>query len=52
MLIGDLNIECIAILESQTYAPLIVDPDRVLTLSVPLKLVKPISRGARAPDRL
>ena len=43
MVIGDLNIECIAILESKTYAPLIVDPDRMLTLSVPLKLVKLVS---------
>lgn len=43
MIIGDLNIECIPILESKTYTPLIVDPDRVLTLPVPLKLVKLVS---------
>jgi hypothetical protein len=43
MIIGDFNIECIPILESKAYTPLIVDPDRVLTLSVPVKLVKLVS---------
>ena len=43
MVIGYFNIKCIAILESKTYAPLIVDPDRMLPLSVPLKLVKLVS---------
>jgi hypothetical protein len=35
MVIGNLNIERIPIFESKTNAPLIVDPDRVLTFPVP-----------------
>ena len=42
VIIGDLDIECIAIFPAEADPPLIVDPDTVLAFSVPRQLFEPI----------
>lgn len=43
MVIRDLNVKSVAIFESETYTPLIVNTDRVLSFPVLSEMVKPVS---------
>ena len=51
VIIDDLDVEGVAVLPAEADAPLIVDPDTVLTLSVARELLQSISRrrGANHP---
>ncbi|KAF0221757.1 MAG: hypothetical protein FD174_88 [Geobacteraceae bacterium] len=45
MVIGDLDIVGIAVIPSEAYPPLIVDPNAPLAIAVPVKLLQPVARG-------
>jgi hypothetical protein len=44
VIIGDLNIVCIAVLPDKTDSPLVVDPDAVLTLPISRELLETVTR--------
>ena len=44
MVVTDLNVICIAILEAKTYAPLIIDRNRMLAFTIAGQFMQSISR--------
>jgi len=44
MVVTDLNVICIAILEAKTYAPLIIDRNRMLAFTIARQFMQSISR--------
>jgi hypothetical protein len=49
VVIGDLDIERIAVVEAKADTPLVVDPDRMLTSAVASQSFR-LGHGARWPD--
>src|SRR5215813_6920098 len=45
MIVGNLNVEHVALGKTETDAPLIVDPNRVLTGAISPQFLQPIRRG-------
>src|SRR5262249_52422735 len=45
MVVGNLNVEHVALGKSKTDAPLIVDPNRVLTGAISPQFFQPVRRG-------
>ena len=44
MIVSDLDLECIALPPDETYSPLVVDPNAVLTLAVTQEFLETVSR--------
>jgi len=42
MIVGDLDIERVAVEKAKAYAPLIIDPDRMLAGAIALQCFEPI----------
>jgi len=52
MVVGDLYIVDVALLPTEAEAPLVVDPDAVLTLAIPLQGLRQFAGGTRRSCRL
>jgi len=53
VIIRDLDLERVISTPSETYSPLFVDPDRVLSFAIPFETLKPIARRrAKIPQRV
>jgi hypothetical protein len=44
MVIGNLDIVGVAVFPSETYPPLVIDPDAPLAITRPAKLLQPVAR--------